>query len=89
MEILKVLKAEGYIKDFKLTDSIIYVDLDNALEKMMRISKPGRRVYANKDSIPTVLQGRGLVVISTSKGVMSGKAAKKQGLGGELLCKVW
>jgi small subunit ribosomal protein S8 len=91
IEILKVLKLEGYISDFKLDEksSIIYVDLNNAMEKMMRVSKPGRRVYASKDEIPVVLQGRGLVVISTSKGVMSGREAKKLGLGGELLCKVW
>lgn len=91
IEILKVLKLEGYISDFKLDEksSIIYVDLNNAMEKMMRVSKPGRRVYASKDEIPVVLQGRGLVVITTSKGVMSGREAKKLGLGGELLCKVW
>lgn len=91
LEILRVLKLEGYISGFKIDDkgSIIYVDLNNSMEKMMRVSKPGRRVYTGKDKIPTILQGRGLVVISTSKGVMSGREAKKQGLGGELLCKVW
>lgn len=91
LEILRVLKSEGYIADFKTDENggITYVNLNNAMEKMMRVSKPGRRVYTGKDKIPVILQGRGLVVISTSKGVMSGKEAKKQGLGGELLCKVW
>ena len=91
MEILRVLKKENYIIDYKHEKdvNIISVDLNNEITKLIRVSKPGRRVYTPKDAIPTVLQGRGLIVISTSKGVMAGKEAKKQGLGGEIICKVW
>ena len=91
MEILKVLKKEHYITDFKAEkeSNVIQVDLNNEITKLIRVSKPGRRVYTPKDSIPTVLQGRGLIVISTSRGIMTGKEAKKQGLGGEIICKVW
>ena len=91
MEILKVLKKEHYITDFKAEyeGNVIQVDLNNEITKLIRVSKPGRRVYTPKDSIPTVLQGRGLIVISTSRGIMTGKEAKKQGLGGEIICKVW
>ncbi len=56
---------------------------------LTRISKPGRRVYAGADQIPTVLGGRGIVIISTPKGLMTGRDARKQGLGGELICKVY
>lgn len=89
-EILKVLKAEGYISDFKVEESSIIVNLENhEISKLIRVSKPGRRVYAGNDNIPVVLQGHGLVVLSTSKGVMTGNEAKRAGLGGEVLCKVW
>jgi len=92
VEILKVLKKEGYIGDFVLENNgaTILANLsDTEMQKAIRVSKPGRRVYAGKEEIPSILQGHGLVIISTSKGVMSGKEAKKLGLGGELICKVW
>jgi len=91
LEILKVLKKEDFITDFKFEKegNVINIDLNNEISKLIRVSKPGRRVYTPKDSIPTVLQGRGLIVISTSKGIMAGKEAKKRGLGGEIICKVW
>jgi small subunit ribosomal protein S8 len=92
LEILRVLKAEGYVADFEVEadGATISVVLDHkAMHKIIRVSKPGRRVYAGADNIPVVLQGHGLVVVSTSKGVMTGKEAKKAGLGGEVLCKVW
>lgn len=91
LEILRVLKEEGYIVDFKTEkeNNIISVELNDKLGKLIRVSKPGRRVYTAKTEIPVVLQGHGTVIISTSKGVMSGKNAKRQGLGGEILCKVW
>jgi small subunit ribosomal protein S8 len=89
-EILKVLKNEGYISNFQVENESLVVNLeDNKLSKIIRVSKPGRRVYAGNDRIPVVLQGHGLVIISTPKGVMTGKEAKKAGLGGEVLCKVW
>lgn len=92
VEVLKVLKKEGYINDFSLENNgaTILVNIEGIdLKKIIRVSKPGRRIYAGKAEIPTVLQGFGLVVMSTSKGVMSGKEAKKLGLGGEVICKVW
>lgn len=90
VEILKVLKKEGYIADFSLDNQSIVVNLENnTLNRLIRVSKPGRRVYAGNDNIPVVLQGHGLVIISTPKGVMTGQDAKKNGLGGEVLCKVW
>jgi small subunit ribosomal protein S8 len=89
-EILKVLKEENYINDFEKNDLVITVKLNpNKPEKIIRVSKPGRRIYSGKGEIPRVLQGHGLVILSTSQGVMSGKKAKKEGLGGEVLCKVW
>lgn len=59
------------------------------ITEITRVSKPGRREYAGADKIPTVKRGRGLVIVSTSKGIMSGAEAKKQGVGGELICKVY
>jgi small subunit ribosomal protein S8 len=92
VEILKVLKNEGYIDDFTLENNgaTILANINETdTKKLIRVSKPGRRVYAANTEIPIVLQGHGLVVLSTSKGVMSGKEAKKLGLGGEVICKVW
>jgi len=54
-----------------------------------RVSKPGRRIYAKRTEIPWILSGLGIAILSTSKGVMSGRVARKEGLGGEILCKVW
>ena len=90
-EILRVLKDERYISDYKLEEekTCIVTLRQGELKKLIRVSKPGQRVYSGKDRIPVVLQGKGLVVISTPKGVMSGKEAKKKGLGGEVLCQVW
>jgi len=64
-------------------------DANARITNIERLSKPGRRVYVGVDEIPTVQQGRGLVIVSTSKGVMTGREAKKQRLGGELICKVY
>ncbi len=92
VEILKVLKGAGYISDFALENdgaTILARLAGTATKKLVRVSKPGRRVYVGKEEIPSVLQGHGLVIVSTSKGVMSGVEAKKLGLGGELICKVW
>lgn len=64
-------------------------DSNARISNIERLSKPGRRVYVSVDEIPTVQQGRGLVILSTSRGVMTGREAKKQRLGGELICKVY
>ncbi len=92
IEILKVLKKEGYISDFEVEKNglAILVSLNGSeMNKIVRVSKPGRRVYTSSDNIPKVLQGHGLLVMSTSKGVMSGEEARRASLGGEILCKVW
>lgn len=92
VEVLRVLAAEGYVGEHTMENdgATILVALSGTeMKKIVRVSKPGRRVYAGAKEIPTVLQGHGLVILSTSKGVMSGKNARKAGLGGEVICKVW
>ena len=98
-DIAKVLKDEGFIRDFKMLDSYpqnkirVYLKYGNNGEKVIsglkRISKPGLRVYVNKEEIPKVLGGLGVSVLTTSSGVLAGKDAREEGLGGEVLCYVW
>lgn len=92
-----VLKAEGYIADFQVHESegkpVMSVDLKYyegkpVIELLKRISRPGLRIYKNKDEIPNVQAGLGVAVMSTSKGVMSDRAARAAGEGGEVLCYV-
>jgi small subunit ribosomal protein S8 len=78
---------DGFPKLLKLT--INQENTNARITEINRISKPGRRSYVNADGIPTVKRGRGMVIISTSKGVMTGTEAKKQRIGGELICKVY
>ena len=97
--ILNVLKNEGFIVDFVTksennksvtTVTLKYTDTNERVIKgLKRISKPGLRVYAQADEIPTVLNGLGISIVSTSKGVMTGKEARKENLGGEVLAYVW
>jgi len=97
--VLEILKAEGFIKDFAVIENGTQVTLEVSLkygsnkEKVItgikRISKPGLRVYAKKEELPRVLGGLGVAIISTSKGIMSDKAARKEGLGGEVMAFVW
>ncbi|MCK5578535.1 MAG: 30S ribosomal protein S8 [Planctomycetes bacterium] len=99
VEILKVLKQTGYIKDFKSmseeTKKNIHVYLkytptgDKIITRLKRISTPGRRVYRKNTAMGRVLDGLGIAVISTSKGVMSDKECRKLKLGGEVLCEIW
>lgn len=94
-----ILKDNEFITDFTVETASdgfksLIVSLDGdlrnpSLSNLQRISKPGRRVYYSSTDIPLVLGGRGMVIISTSRGVMSGREARKHGLGGELICKVW
>jgi small subunit ribosomal protein S8 len=95
--VLKVLKDEGYIADFStekegakesLSIELKYFAGKPVIETVDRISKPGCRVYKNKDELPKVMGGLGIAVISTSKGVMSDRDARAQGQGGEILCVV-
>lgn len=93
--ICKVLKEEGFIRNFKIlakskSDLRIRVGLkDGALVGIQRVSKPGLRVYSGYREMPRVLSGLGVSVVSTSEGVMSSRKAKSKKLGGEVLCNVW
>ena len=97
--IAQVLKDEGFINDCKMLESYpqnkirVYLKYGENGEKVIsglkRISKPGLRVYVNKDEIPRVLGGLGIAVLSTSRGVTTGKQATKEGIGGEVLCYIW
>ena len=98
-EIARILKEEGFIADYKVkknnVQNIIVLSLkygekkERVITGLKRISKPGLRVYAKTNEIPKVLNGLGIAIVSTSKGVMTGKDAKKQSLGGEVLAYVW
>ncbi len=94
--IAKILKDNGFIEAVKVTTDGGFKSLEMTLSEnpetitsLIRVSKPGRRVYTSADDIPLVLGGRGMVIVSTSGGVMTGRDARKKGLGGELICKVW
>ena len=97
--ILEILKREGYINDFfiekndnnKITLKITlkYYEGDPVIKEIKRISKPGRRVYSRATSIPKVMNGLGLAILSTPKGVMSDTDAKKNNVGGEIICRVF
>jgi small subunit ribosomal protein S8 len=94
-----VLKQESYIKDFVFVkdgiDSKIRIFLkydikgNAVITNIERVSKPGRRVYVNQNQLPRVLDGLGISILSTSKGVLSNKVAKRFGIGGEVICNVW
>lgn len=97
--IVQILKEEGYIKDFEVIDKDekktikIYLKFGKNKERAIlgieRVSKPGRRVYVGKDEIPKVLNGIGMAIMSTPKGVISDRNAKKLGQGGEVLLLIW
>jgi small subunit ribosomal protein S8 len=96
--IAKILKENGFIVDYQVEKSgqfkslaiTVYREDDQpTITELQRVSKPGRRVYTGVDEIPLVLGGRGMVIVSTSGGVMTGREARRQGLGGELICRVW
>ena len=99
VEIAKILKEEGYIKNFKVIDDnkqgILNVTLkyaddnESVISGLRRISTPGRRVYCTARSIPKVLGGLGIVILSTSKGIAVGKKCEELGVGGEVICHIW
>jgi small subunit ribosomal protein S8 len=99
LEIARILKAEGYIKNFKLAQDDkqgvlkVFLKYDDdrrpTIMELRRVSTPGRRIYAGVDDIPVVKNGLGIAIISTSKGVMSDKAARQEKVGGEIICTVW
>lgn len=97
--VLEILKEEGFVKNYELTEDskqgTLKVTLkygsnkEKVITGIKRISKPGLRVYAKKEELPRVLGGLGIAIISTSKGVMSDKQARREGLGGEVIAYVW
>ncbi|MCK5012289.1 MAG: 30S ribosomal protein S8 [Candidatus Omnitrophica bacterium] len=96
--ILEIFKADGYIEDFRLMkDSVqgsykVYLKYENkesVIIGLKRVSRPGLRVYAQSDKVPRVLNGMGTAVISTSKGIIGDREARKMKVGGEVLCYVW
>lgn len=99
LEIARILKEEGYIGNFKATEEEgrkvlrIYLKYGNdnaaAISNLQRISRPGCRVYVGRNEIPRVLGGLGINILTTPRGVMTGRQARKEGVGGEILCEVW
>ena len=104
VEIARILKEEGYIESFEVADSdhvgqsVLRVKIKFVGERrerrpvisdLVRVSRPGRRVYTKKQDIPWVLSGMGVAILSTPKGIMTGQRARQLGVGGEILCKVW
>lgn len=99
LELARILKEEGFIKDYKVTDEntqgMIYITLkygekkERVITGLKRISKPGLRVYAKAEEVPKVLNGLGIAIISTSKGIMTDKEARRENLGGEVLAYIW
>ena len=96
--IAEILFDEGYIKSFEEIEdnsqgiiriTLKYVNKQKVISGLKRISKPGLRVYANKEEVPQVLGGLGIALISTSKGIMTDKKARQEGIGGEVLAYIW
>ncbi len=99
LEMVKIMKEEGFIKDYKLSQDnkqgILRVYLrytsreEPVIAGLRRISKPGRRIYVGSDEIPQVMGGVGIALLSTPRGILTGLKAKKEKVGGEVLCYVW
>jgi small subunit ribosomal protein S8 len=99
VEIARILKDEGYITNFKLSEDDkqgnlrVFLKYGPGMERVItdlqRVSRPGCRIYCGKDQIPRVYGGLGINILSTSRGLMTGKAAAREGVGGEILCNVW
>ena len=97
--ILEILKNEGYIKDYYIEKSennkinlkinLKYYEGDPVIKEIKRISKPGRRVYSRANSIPRVMNGLGFAILSTPKGVMTDSEARKNNVGGEIICRIF
>ncbi len=98
LKIAEILKDNSFIKDFNVIEDnkqniirvhLKYVDGESSITDLQRISTPGLRSYVNQNNIPRVLNGLGLAILSTSKGLLSDKQAKKESIGGEVICHVW
>jgi len=97
-DIARILKQEGYVRDFSVKQDGVrkqnhvelkFVGRKSAIEDIQRVSRPGQRVYAGSEDIPRVRGGMGTTLLSTSRGVMTGRDARKLKVGGEVLCTVW
>lgn len=99
VEIARILKSEGYITSYRLNEDpkqdVLRVFLkygpgmERVITDLQRVSRPGCRIYCGKDQIPRVQGGLGINILSTSRGIMTGKSAAQEGVGGEILCNVW
>jgi small subunit ribosomal protein S8 len=98
LEVAKILKEEGFIRAYKILKDkkqgilrVIpkYLDNESVIAGLKRISKPGRRVYIGSNGIPRVMGGLGIAIITTSKGILSDKVCRREGVGGEIICYVW
>lgn len=98
LEILKILKKEGYVKDYEkvaqdnkdtLEVVLMYENGESKIGDLQRMSKSSQRIYVDKDHLPKSKQGLGMMIISTSKGLMTDKEARKKKIGGEVICEVW
>ncbi len=99
VEIARILKDEGYITNFKVNEddkqNVLRVILkygpgmERVITDVQRVSRPGCRIYCGKDQIPRVYGGLGINILSTSRGLMTGRSAAREGVGGEILCNVW
>ncbi len=102
IEIARILKDEGYVEDFSIGDEspvpLIHIQLKYfgsrrdrrpVITQLRRISKPGRRVYRKRSELPIVLSGTGIAIVTTAKGVMTAQQARRNGVGGEVLCYIW
>ena len=99
VEIARILKNEGYVANFKVNEDgkqgmlRVYLKYGPGMERVItdvqRVSRPGCRIYCGKDRIPRVYGGLGINILSTSRGLMTGRSAAKEGVGGEIICNVW
>jgi len=102
VEMARILKEEGFINDYEVGDEtpmpLIHITLkyhgsrrerQPVITKLQRVSKPGRRVYRKRDELPIVLSGTGIAIVTTPRGVMTSQQARREGVGGEVLCYVW
>ncbi|MGH7300473.1 MAG: 30S ribosomal protein S8 [Candidatus Rokuibacteriota bacterium] len=98
LRMAEILKDEGFIKNFRVIEDnkqgvlrvyLKYAGTEKIISGIVRVSRPGRRIYVTKDKIPTILGGMGVAIVSTSSGVMTDRQVRKQHLGGEVLAYVW
>lgn len=98
LDIAKILKEEGFIRAYKILKykkqgilrlNLKYVDSESIITNLKRISKPGRRVYVGSSDVPRVMAGVGIAIVTTSRGLMTDETARRENVGGEVLCHVW